>query len=120
MVVDDAGRADPDTEHGGVRVGDELAGEPDDGGEDVGGVGGHGCLVAGDDLPVEGQHGSEDAVTAREIEPDDAVALPIEVDEDAGLAGAGDLAGATLGDVAVFDELGDEVGDRDTRETGLA
>jgi hypothetical protein len=43
--------------------------------------------VAGDDLAVEGEHGAEEAVGAREVEPDDAVALPVEIDEDGGLAG---------------------------------
>ena len=41
MVVDDAGSADADAEHGGVRVADEVAGELDDGADDVA-VGDHG------------------------------------------------------------------------------
>ena len=52
--------------------------------------------------------------------PDDPVPGAVEVDEDRGLAGAGGLAHAHLDDEAVGDELGDEVGDRDAGEPGLA
>jgi hypothetical protein len=76
--------------------------------------------TARDELAVEGKQGAEEPVAAREVEADDAVTLAVEIDEDGGLAGTGHLAGAALGDVAVFDEFGDEVGDRDPGEARFA
>ena len=119
MVVDDARSPDADAEHGGVRVADEVAGELDHGADDVT-VGDHGHFAAGDDVAVEGEDCADEDVAAREVDADDAVARAIEVDEDRGLAGTGCLAHAHLGDEAVGDELGDEVGDRDAGEPGLA
>ena len=59
-------------------------------------------------------------VAARQVDADDAVPVAVEVDEDRGLAGTGRLAHALLDDESVGDELGDEVGDRDAGEAGLA
>ena len=73
-----------------------------------------------DDVAVEGQHGADEGVAAGEVDADDAVAVAVEVDEDRGLAGTGCLAHALLDDEAVGDELGDEVGDRDPGQAGLA
>jgi hypothetical protein len=70
-----------------VRVGHEATRELDDGAEDVGGVRRHRHVPTRDDLAVEREDRAEEAVGAREVEPDDAVALPVEVDEDRGLSG---------------------------------
>ena len=120
VVVDDTRRADTDSEHGRVRVVDERAYERDDRREDVGALRRDVDVVTRDDLAVEREHGAEEPVTARKVDTDDAMTLAVEVDEDRGLAGAGRFAHAALRDVAVVDELGDEIRDRDAREPRLA
>ncbi len=118
-VVDDTGRADADPEHGRVGVRDESTSELDDGRDDVL-VGGKRDFATGDDAAVERQHRADEGVAARQVEPDDAMAGVVEVDEDRGLAGAGGLAHAHFGDEAVGDEFGDQIGDGDAGEPGLA
>ena len=83
-------------------------------------AGGQGDLATGHDVAVEGQHRPDEGVAAGEVDADDAVPVAVQVDEDRGLAGSGRLAHALLDDEAVGDELGDQVGDRDAGEAGLA
>ena len=72
------------------------------------------------DVAVEVEdRAAEDRVVA-EVDADDLVAGAVDVEESRGLAGAGALAGADLDDEVVDDELGDEVGDGDPGEPGLA
>jgi hypothetical protein len=86
-IVHDAGAADADAEDRRVRVGHEATRELHDGAEDVGGVRRYRHVPTRDDLSVEREDRAEESVGAREVQPDDAVALPIEVDEDRGLSG---------------------------------
>ena len=79
-----------------------------------------GTSRASHDVAVESEDGADEDVAARKVDADDAVARTIEVDEDGGLARTGRLAHTHLGDEAVGDEFGDQIGDRDAREAGLA
>ncbi len=120
LLVHDARGPDADAQNGSVRVGDESAGERDDGLDHVLRASRNRNARAGDDVSVESQHGADERVAARQIEADDPVPVPVEIDEHGGLPGAGCLADAPLDDEAVGDQVGDEVRDRDPGEAGLA
>ena len=103
-----------------MRVGDEFPGELDDGLDDVVRAAGRATSRRATMSPSSVSTAPMNDVAAREVDSDDAVAVPIEIDQDGGLAGAGCLAHALLGDEAVGDEVGDQVRDRDAREAGFA
>ena len=119
-VVDDAGRSDADAEHGRVGVADEVAGELDDRGDHVAVGWRRGTSRRATMSPSSVSTAPMKTSLPGQVDPDDAVAGAVEVDQDRRLAGAGCLAHAHLDDEAVGDQLGDQVGDRDAGQPGLA
>ncbi len=70
-------------------------------------------------VAVEAQHRAGEGVGSGEVETDDLVTEPVDVDEDGRLARADGLAHAHLDDDPIGDELGDQVGDGDPGEPRL-
>ena len=79
-----------------------------------------GELGSGDDAAVEVEHRAAEELVLGEVDADDLERVAVEVDERGGLAGPGVFALAELDHEPLADELGDEVGDRDAGEAGLA
>ncbi len=79
-----------------------------------------GDLGAGDDAAVEVDDGAEEALVLREVDAHDVERGTVDVDERGRLARPGVLALAELDDESLGDEAGDEVGDGDPGEAGLA
>ena len=115
--VDDAGRADADTEEGGPVIGaqgvDELEDELDGG---VAVPSFEGQVARAEDLATQVDDGSAELRFA-EIEADQVAAIRGDAQQDRRLASAGSAA-ADLFDQAVVDEAADEITDGRSRQAG--
>ena len=119
---DDAGRADADPEQWRGGQPDDLSGQVQDDLEHralldrvnsfCARVIGHGALGAGEDPPVEVEHGCAERLVLGQVDPDDLQTGPVDVDEGGRLAGPHLVGGPELDGVAALEQFGDEVAHR--------